>query len=58
MVIGESARLVYDPGLQSCKFLVPRHMLALEVEDFDAAFKHRLACVKTMASRRRYGHIV
>ena len=31
---------------------------ALEVEDFDATFKHRVAHVRTMGSGRRYGHIV
>ena len=31
---------------------------ALEAEDFDAAFKHRLASVRSMDSGRRYGHIV
>ena len=33
-------------------------MWALEPDDFDTAFKHRLAGVKMMASGRRYGHII
>ena len=33
-------------------------ILALEAEDFDSAFKHRIAHVRTMSSGRRYGHIV
>ena len=33
-------------------------ILALEAEDFDAAFKHRVAHVRMMGSGRRYGHIV
>ncbi len=31
---------------------------ALEPDDFDAAFKHRVAHVRAMDSGRRYGHIV
>lgn len=31
---------------------------ALEPDDFDAAFKHRIAHVRAMDSGRRYGHIV
>lgn len=33
-------------------------ILALEAEDFDSAFKHRVADVRMMSSGRRYGHIV
>ncbi len=33
-------------------------ILALEAEDFDSAFKHRVAHVRMMGSGRRYGHIV
>lgn len=32
-------------------------MWALEAEDFEAAFGHRLAAVRVMGSGRRYGHV-